>query len=305
MKSLMQRSLDEDEAIESRIVSRSVETAQKRVEGHNFDIRKHLIKYDDVMNKQRQVVYSLRKNTLGVGDIREIIDKDIEEVLEQMVLSTTHEKTPPNEWDWDSLSHDVERVFAFKIQKSTSTTQDDLFNELIDQVHAVLKQKETQAPQKEFFEMVEREIKLRTIDAQWKDHLHNMDQLKEAVGFEGYAQKDPLKEYQKRGFEMFSDMVYMIAELTLRRIFHVQIDVDQNPDEVFARRSQQAINMKHAQAQRLSEQSQGAPNMPGRTQIPNMRTPENITVRRDGDKVGRNDLCPCGSGKKYKKCHGR
>lgn len=307
MKSLMERSLDEDEAIESRIVSRSVETAQRRVEGHNFDIRKHLLKYDDVMNKQRQVIYELRKDVLGAGNIREIVDKDIEEVLEEMVLNNTHEKTAASQWDWESLSRDVERVFGFTVAPQTNTTQDDLFSDLIEQTHKVLEIKEAEAPQKEFFEMVQREIKLRTIDAQWKDHLHNMDQLKEAVGFEGYAQKDPLKEYQKRGFEMFAQMVYMVSELTLRRIFHVSINVDQDPREVFARRSQQAINMKHAEAQRLSDQAQAqaaAPNMPGRTQIPNMKRPENVTVRRTEEKVGRNDPCPCGSGKKYKKCHG-
>ncbi|MCB0272404.1 MAG: preprotein translocase subunit SecA [Bdellovibrionales bacterium] len=304
MKSLMQRSMGEEDAIESRLVSRSVETAQRRVEGHNFDIRKHLIKYDDVMNKQRQVIYTLRKDVLGRGNIREIIDMDLEEVLESMVLTYSHEKTQSAEWDWEGLSHDLERVFGFTAKSQNGKTQEDLFNDLLDQASNLLQQKESQAPQKEFFEMVQREIKLRTIDAQWKDHLHNMDQLKEAVGFEGYAQKDPLKEYQKRGYEMFSEMVYSIKELTLRRIFHVQINVGQDPKEVFARRSQQALNMQHAQAQDLSQAQASAPNMPGRTQIPNMKKPENVTVRRTDDKVGRNDPCPCGSGKKFKKCHG-
>jgi len=302
MKSLMQKSLGEEEAIESKLVSRSLEKAQKRVEGHNFDIRKHLIKYDDVMNKQRKVIYALRKNVLGAGSIKDVVSKDLEEVLETIVLSHTNEQVSSTDWDWEGLSHDIERVFGFEVASQGDKTQDDLFNDLLDQANAILADKTLQVPQEGLFETVQREITLRTIDAQWKDHLHNMDQLKDAVGFEGYAQKDPLKEYQKRGFQMFENMVYKTSELTLRRIFHVQINQEEAPEAMFPKRSNQNLSLEKRSAQEAGQPSnQGG--VPGRTQVPNMRS-ESVTYRRDNDKVGRNDPCPCLSGKKYKKCHG-
>jgi preprotein translocase subunit SecA len=301
MKSIMEKTFDAGEAIESKMVSRSVETAQRRVEGHNFDIRKHLIKYDDVMNKQRQVIYALRKDVLGRADIREVIDQDIEDVVEALILAHSDDKVSADQWEWEGLSANLQRVFGITVEP-LEEDQDGLFTVLLEKVKAKLDEKEQLLDDPNTMRLIEREIKLRTIDAQWKDHLHNMDQLKESVGFEGYAQKDPLNVYQKRGFGMFTDMVYNLKELTLRRIFHVQVNQEQSPEEIFQKRRAQTLNMQRPEQ---NAQEQGAMATPGRTQIPNMKNQPAATIRRDGDKVGRNDPCPCGSGKKYKKCHGQ
>ncbi len=300
----------ENEAIESRIISNSIATAQKRVEGHNFDIRKHLLKYDDVMNQQRKIIYALRKDVLGKADIREVINRDIDDVTEEMILMHT-DRNKPTEWNWTALAEHFQSTFGYPLpitqENFDGTTQEALHELLMPDVRKHLDQRERTLGADEFVKMLEREIKLRTIDSLWKDHLYGMDHLRDAVGFEGYAQKDPLNEYRKRGFDMFAQMISGTKELALQRIFHVQITQEQPPEELFKKRKTGPVTMIHPSA----APTVGAPGpvaggpIPGRTEIPNMRGNEQpVTIRRDEDKVGRNDPCPCGSGKKYKKCHG-
>ncbi|MEZ4846800.1 MAG: preprotein translocase subunit SecA [Bdellovibrionota bacterium] len=299
----------EGEAIESRIISRSIATAQKRVEGHNFDIRKHLLKYDDVMNQQRKIIYALRKDVLGQANIRQVINSDIDDVTEEMILNHT-QKGPSMNWDWSGLNERFMSVFGYELPVNAETfkgtTQEDLHELLMDHTKAHLNEREKSFGNDEFAHMVEREIKLRTIDSFWKDHLYGMDQLRDAVGFEGYAQKDPLNEYKKRGFAMFADVVYGTKEVALQRIFHVQVTQEQAPEEIFEKRKTGPVTMTHASAESTSPKIQASGGaIPNRTEIPNMRGNEQpVTIRRDEAKVGRNDPCPCGSGKKYKKCHG-
>jgi preprotein translocase subunit SecA len=298
----------EGEAIESRIISRSIATAQKRVEGHNFDIRKHLLKYDDVMNQQRKIIYALRKDVLGKTNIRHVINSDIDDVTEEMVINYTERKFPSN-WNWTGMNEYFQSIFGYPLPVNAETfkgtTQEDLHELLMDHVKAHLDEREKSFGNAEFAHMVEREIKLRTIDAFWKDHLYGMDQLRDAVGFEGYAQKDPLNEYKKRGFDMFASVVFGTRETSLQRIFHVQVSQEQAPEEIFGKRDAAPVQMVHPSAETTSPKilAPGG-NIPNRTEIPKMRSNEPVTVRRDEEKVGRNDPCPCGSGKKYKKCHG-
>lgn len=297
----------EGEAIESRIISRSIATAQKRVEGHNFDIRKHLLKYDDVMNQQRKIIYALRKDVLGKTNIRHVINSDIDDVTEEMVLNYTERKFPSN-WNWTGMNEYFQSIFGYPLpvngETFKGTTQEDLHELLMDHVKAHLDEREKSFGKEEFAHMVEREIKLRTIDAFWKDHLYGMDQLRDAVGFEGYAQKDPLNEYKKRGFDMFASVVFGTKETSLQRIFHVQVTQEQAPEEIFGKRSATPVQMVHPSAETTSPKIVAPVGIPNRTEIPKMRSNEPVTVRRDEEKVGRNDPCPCGSGKKYKKCHG-
>jgi preprotein translocase subunit SecA len=297
----------EGEAIESRIISRSIATAQKRVEGHNFDIRKHLLKYDDVMNQQRKIIYALRKDVLGKTNIRHVINSDIDDVTEEMILNYTERKNPSH-WNWNGMNEYFQNIFGYALPVSAETfkgaTQEDLHELLMDHVKGHLNEREKSFGKEEFAHMVEREIKLRTIDAFWKDHLYGMDQLRDAVGFEGYAQKDPLNEYKKRGFAMFAEVVFGTKETSLQRIFHVQVSQEQAPEEIFGKRKSGPVQMVHPTAEPTNPRIQAPAGIPNRTEIPKMRSNEPVTIRRDEEKVGRNDPCPCGSGKKYKKCHG-
>ncbi|MCB0327440.1 MAG: preprotein translocase subunit SecA [Bdellovibrionales bacterium] len=305
--------MKEGEAIEHKMTTKAIEGAQRRVEGHNFDIRKHLIKYDDVMNQQRKVIYALRKDVLGRSSIREVIEQDIAEITEDWVLAYTQPKVQVSQWDWEALSEVVLKVFGhplpYNVENWSDSSQESIHEALIEFGLEKLDEKEKELGDIEFARMIEREIKLRTIDALWKDHLHNMDQLKESVGFQGYAQKDPLNEYKKSGFDMFSEMVYSTKESALTRMFHVQVSNEQDPS-VFKGRKAGPMQMGRGEAPggqggiSAQSSSEGAAAIPGRSQIPNMKQAQAATIRRDGEKVGRNDPCPCGSGKKYKKCHG-
>ncbi len=297
--------MEEGEAIEHPWTSKAIESAQRRVEGHNFDIRKHLLKYDDVMNKQRKIIYALRKDVLGRSDIKDLFRADTEDVIEEMVLAFTIEGKPVEDWDWKSIDENFQRSFEIALPVSAKTlaprTQEGLRDALLAAVIARHEEKEREFGS-ELTRRIEREIKLRTIDTLWKDHLLNMDHLKDAVGFEGYAQKDPLVVYQKKGFEMFSEMIYATKELTVERYFHIQLAKEEVEErqQIFRAPAQQNMVMSHGAAPAMG---QSAANDGGEPQSQRQVAVAG-TMRRQGEKVGRNDPCPCGSGKKYKKCHG-
>jgi len=308
VKNMMDRlGMEDGEAIEHKWTSKAIESAQRRVEGHNFDIRKHLLKYDDVMNKQRQIIYALRKDVLGASDIKEGIKHDIGEVVEELVVGFSIPGKPPEEWDWKGIHENMLRVFDASAPVEASTlspkNQHGLQDVLLAASVARYEEKEREFGP-EFARRIEREVKLRTIDTFWKDHLLNMDQLKEGVGFEGYAQKDPLVVYKKKGFEMFSEMVFTIKEATLERLMHIRIEQEdvEEREELFRKpRPMQNYSMSRGQMPGAAS-PKGQVGAPG---DPQRKTAVAGTIRRDGDKVGRNDPCPCGSGKKYKRCHGR
>ena len=276
--------LEEGEPIEHNLISKAIENAQRRVEGQNFEIRKHLLEFDDVMNTQREVIYKQRREVLGEKDLWPIVDEMIEEVTENVVDEFCGEKTHPDEWNLKGLDDALYRQFLLKYQyvdaDPSSIRSEDIVTTVIDDARAFLRDKEKRYGT-EVMGYVMKMIMLQAIDTHWKDHLLAMDHLKEGIGLRGYGQKDPIREYQREGYEMFMDMVYRIKDDTLEKLSVVQIQTEDD------------VSMMRAQQERDYEMSRGE----------DRKTPE--TVRRKGKKVGRNDPCPCGSGKKYKHCCGK
>ncbi len=280
--------MEEGEPIEHPLINRAVENAQKKVEGHNFDIRKHLLEYDDVMNKQRTVIYDMRREILGSEDLREMVLDFAGEVSEDLAGRFSDEATHPEEWDFDALSTAVYAQFGFRPEIPETERAKLAPSGLADRVRtgaeAFYAKKEAEYGA-DAIRYLERMFLLSTVDALWKDHLLSMDHLKEGIGLRGYAQKDPLKEYQREGFDLFSDLISRIKEESLKRLFHVKVQ----REEEGAERKERAAAPRPARV----VLSRGDIKSAGKT-----------TQKREGVKIGRNDPCPCGSGKKYKKCCG-
>jgi preprotein translocase subunit SecA len=282
--------MEEDQPIEHRLVTKAIENAQRRVEAHNFDIRKHLLEYDNVMNQQREVIYSQRRDVLAGGDLKETVLEMVEEQVEAIVDLYTDEKEHPEDWDLKGLQDAIYQQFAFR-WTGPSPEQDGLKRDrLIELAHQAAKDV-YQKKEEEFGEgtlrYLEKMIMLQSIDHHWKDHLLAVDQLKEGIGLRGYGQKDPRIEYQKEAYQMFVEMLDRIKRDTVEKLFAVQIAREQEVKEMKAERKQTFVLSRGEAAQRGGGETEDG---------------KGVTVRRDGKKVGRNDPCPCGSGKKYKKC---
>ena len=278
--------MEEGEPIEHNLINKAVENAQKKVEAHNFDIRKHLLEYDDVMNKQRTVVYDLRKDVLSGEELRAMVMEMTGELAEELARRFSDAKEYPEQWDVAGLRDATYAQFGYRLdfpeEEVPKLTPESLEERIRSGAEAAYAKKE-QEYGADAMRYLERMFLLSTIDALWKDHLLSMDHLKEGIGLRGYAQKDPLKEYQREGFDLFADLVYRIKEESLKRLFHVKVQREEEgrvaaPPPIAPRR----VNL-----------SQGDLSRAGQT-----------TQRHTKKKVGRNDPCPCGSGKKYKKCHG-
>jgi preprotein translocase subunit SecA len=288
ISSIMDRlGMEEGEPIEHSLVSRGIENAQRKVEGHNFDIRKHLIEYDDVMNKQREVIYSLRRDILDGEGLEEIVENMIDEKVEDLVDRWIDPKEYPEDWDIQGLISSLSRLFGFRAkitpehigEAAFDALNRDTLKEMIrEQVHSAYEEKEKLFG-KEDLEQLERFIMLQIIDNQWVMHLQNMEQMKEGIGLRGYGQLDPLKEYQKEGFGLFEGLMDGIREETLGTLFRIQV-ARRGPAEA-PKKKKKALHMGHGED-----------------------ASEVTTVKRKGKKIGRNAPCPCGSGKKYKKCCG-
>jgi preprotein translocase subunit SecA len=279
--------MEEGEPIEHNLVNKAVENAQKKVEGHNFDIRKHLLEYDDVMNKQRSVIYDMRKEVLSGESLRDTAMEMTDEVSEDLAVRFTEEKGHPEEWDFPALRDAVFSQFGFRLEipegEVQGLTRETLADRIGEGARSAYRKKEEEYGE-DAMRYLERMFLLSTIDALWKDHLLSMDHLKEGIGLRGYAQKDPLKEYQREGFDMFADLVFRMKEESLRRLFHVKVQREEEPARI-ARTTPSAT--------RRVNLSRGDISRAGVT-----------TQRHSSKKVGRNEPCPCGSGKKYKKCCG-
>ena len=280
--------MEEGEPIEHPLINRAVENAQKKVEGHNFDIRKHLLEYDDVMNKQRTVIYDMRREILGSEDLREMVLDFAGEVAEDLAGRFSDETTHPEEWDFEALSTAVYAQFGFRPEipetERAKLTPSDLADRVRTGAEVFYAKKEADYGA-DAIRYLERMFLLSTVDALWKDHLLSMDHLKEGIGLRGYAQKDPLKEYQREGFDLFSDLISRIKEESLKRLFHVKVQ-----------REEEGAEMKE----------RVATPRPARVTLSrgDIKSAGKTTQKRVGVKIGRNDPCPCGSGKKYKKCCG-
>ena len=278
--------IPEGEPIEHGIISKAIENAQKKVEAHNFDIRKHLIEYDDVMNRQREVIYTQRREVLSGEDIPETVAGIVNEMVEDMVASFCPMKTPTSEWDWPRLIEDYLKQFSF-VPELESVDQQKVS---LEDLEATLKNQATDflAAKREDFtpqvmDHLSRILLLQTIDSRWKEHLLAIDHLKEGIGLRGYAQKNPKEEYKREAYSMFMEMMGRIRQDVVLKLFHVQIAREEDVEALEAQqRKQQAI---------LNRVSAGEDT----TKAPKTR---------DEDKVGRNDPCSCGSGKKFKKCCG-
>lgn len=273
---LMERlGMDEDMPIENRIVTRSIENAQKRVEAHNFDIRKHLIDYDDVMNKQRTEIYSFRLEILHGEELQERISIMIEDTVEELLFTYCPEDKHPEEWDIKSLSDNIYGTFSVSVE-ATLKPLEEMRESLLSSIKDIYKKREAEIGS-DMMRYIEKVIMLQVVDTQWKDHLLAMDHLKEGIGLRGYGQRDPLIEYKKEAFDMFADMTARISSEVLSRLFKIQVKKE---DEI-----------KHVQKSQKLIYNQGDGS-------------ESREPAHRGKKIGRNEPCPCGSGKKYKKCCG-
>jgi len=284
--------MEEDEPIEHSMISKAIENAQRKVEGHNFDIRKHLLEYDDVMNKQREVIYGQRREVLKTENVYEIVGDMIDDLVEGVVAGIVHDRTPSEDWDWQSFDEQVAELFNVALNWNKTDRQDLDLDALRDKLRAEVDnayraQEERNRPEQ--MRQLERMILLQMVDTHWKEHLLNMDHLKEGIGLRGYGQKNPLDEYKKEGFNLFLSMIERVKEQTVGTLMRVQIVHD---DEV-ARLEEEQRRKREKELEMAKAAGAGTED----------QTPK--TVRRQEDKVGRNAPCPCGSGKKYKKCCGK
>jgi preprotein translocase subunit SecA len=277
--------IEEGEAITHSMITKSIENAQKKVEAHNFDIRKSLIEYDDVMNKQREVIYTQRREILAGEDIRnsflDMLDDTIEDIAETYCI----EKTPAQEWDWQAIGELAFKCFNLHLdlpQEMLGRLNPTNFRDTLkEQAHAIFQAKVAELGD----ELVDHLIKvmmLQSIDTHWKDHLLNVDHLKEGIGLRGYGQKDPKQEYKKEAYNLFMEMIVRIREEVVERIFWVQVNHEDEIEEIAEeQRSRKLVFNISGDEERHQEPVKSA------------------------KLAGRNDPCPCGSGKKYKKCCGK
>ncbi|MEN6490343.1 MAG: preprotein translocase subunit SecA [Smithella sp.] len=277
ISSIMERvGIEENEPIEHKYISRAIENAQKRVEGQNFDIRKHLLEYDDVMNKQRKVVYEQRKKVLRGENLWNDVEEMVEEITDDFLFEFVDEKKHSEEWNLKGLDEAILKQFNLKlnIMNSSEITSVDAIREHIKQkVQELLRAKE-QNFGKELMDYLLKVIMLQSIDSHWKEHLLSMDHLKEGIGLRGYGQKDPVREYQREGYEMFMEMISQMKKDTLEKLCLVQVQREEEVEEIRHKQKQDYILSRGEDV------------------------PDVQTVKREGHKVGRNDPCPCGSGKK-------
>jgi len=288
--------MEEGVPIESGMVSRSIERAQKQVEGRNFEIRKHLLEYDDVMNKQREAVYRLRRNVLEGKEGREWVLRAAREIVTSLVDSYCPADKHPDEWDHEAFERELKDLFGLTLAQADVSWDTVTRPRLEEAVTATVEQRFEERERTigaDQFRQLERYLILSVLDAQWKDHLLALDHLKEGIGMRAYGQRDPLVEYKRESFELFQEMMERLEDQVVQYLYRVEL-VQAPPQQ--QRRRQVAHREVKAEATGLQGERREAQHSP--------TTGPPTTVRRSTPKVGRNDPCPCGSGKKYKKCHG-
>jgi preprotein translocase subunit SecA len=274
--------IDEGQPIEHKYISKAIENAQKRVEGQNFDMRKHLLDYDDVMNNQRKVIYEQRKKVLRGEDLWSDVEEMVEEITSDLLFEFIGDKSHPEDWNLKSLDDAIFKQFNLRldiVNAKDMNSADALRDYIIEGVQKYLRDKEKEFGP-ELMTYLMKVIMLQAIDTDWKEHLLSMDHLREGIGLRGYGQKDPVREYQREGYAMFMEMISRIKMNTLEKLCLVRIQKEEEVEEIRQKQKQDYV---------LSRGED---------------TPVNQTVKRESEKVGRNDPCPCGSGKKYKKCCG-
>jgi preprotein translocase subunit SecA len=299
VKALMQRlGMEKGVAIESKMVSKRIEGAQKSVEGRNFESRKHLLEYDDVMNKQRETIYGLRRQLMEEPDQREYLLGDTgvaRDLLADLSKQYINPAASPDVWDVENYNIQLDSIYDFNAEAEgidfQNTSSEAAEETIWEKLKVKYAEKESQIGA-EAMRTYERIIMLNIIDAQWKDHLLSIDHLKQGIGLVGYGQKDPLVEYKKQSFDLFQEMLDRIDTTTIRSLFNLQVVTEEPPE-----RLQQRRPMRRPSQLQFTGPNQGAA-------AAGEEAGKVKTITRDQPKVGRNDPCPCGSGKKYKKCCG-
>ncbi len=326
-KSLLSRAgMREGEAIESKLLSRQIERAQRKVEAHNFDIRKNLLEYDDVANDQRKVVYHQRADLMEADEVADAVTAIREEIIANEVALHIPPDSLEEQWDPDGLSQALESDFGVEVDVAKLIAEDktlstdgitDVCIKAANDAYAV-KQEEI-GP--ELMRNVEKQVMLRQLDHHWKEHLAAMDQLRQGIGLRSYAQKNPKQEYKREAFEMFGAMLEQVKRDTISILSRIRVQSEQDLAEMQRQRqaaeelkyrhaaasalgAEQAAASSHGPGQRVADQ--GARQVSSRPRGVQPPAPDNAQpFVRDGRKVGRNEPCPCGSGKKFKQCHGR
>ncbi|MDP6186523.1 MAG: SEC-C metal-binding domain-containing protein, partial [Pseudomonadales bacterium] len=293
------------EAIEHKMINRSIENAQRKVEGHNFDIRKNLLEYDDVSNDQRQVIYQQRRELMDSQDISETIEGLREEVVYDLVAQHIPPQSLIEQWDIGGLELSLQNEFASVqtlgrwLEADEGLDEEGLAARVLAQIEEEYGAKEGRWREAGIdMRLVEKQIMLQILDQRWKEHLASMDQLRQGIHLRAYAQKQPKQEFKRESFELFQDLLQNIKFDVVRMLSRMQIE---NPEEIEAqerlRRAEaaQKMNFQHSQASAGSDQDVPQPKGAAKAE----------TFVREERKVGRNEPCPCGSGKKYKQCHGQ
>jgi len=275
--------MDEDDEIEHKMLTRAIENAQKKVEGNNFGIRKHLLQYDQVMNEQREIIYGERSKVISGADLHENIMTMLRGVIDRAVETYTSESELAEDWEIEKLNENLLPIYhkpaaAISQEDKESLTRDALKNRLFDSASKLYKERETEFTP-EIMRQAERSLMLRIIDQKWMDHIDAMEQMRQSVSLRAYAQRDPLTEYRFQSFDMFEEMTNNIQGDTVRALFNVQV----------ARQQEMQMVQVVKREEMFTNSGDGA-------------AAAKQPVRRQSAKVGRNDPCPCGSGKKYKQC---
>ena len=322
-KALLSRAgMREGEAIESKLLSRQIEKAQRKVEAHNFDIRKNLLEYDDVANDQRKVVYHQRADLMEADEVGDAVSAIREEVIANEVALHIPPESLEEQWDPDGLAKALESDFGIQvdvakiIEEDKTISSEGIAERCVESANEAYAAKEDEVGS-ELLRNVEKQVMLRQLDHHWKEHLAGMDHLRQGIGLRSYAQKNPKQEYKREAFEMFGSMLEQIKHDTISILSRIRIQSEQDLAEMERqRRAAEELKYRHAEASAL-----GQPAAAAAGSAAGMGTPGAAPARRpaapatgqasaqpfvrDGRKVGRNEPCPCGSGKKYKQCHGK
>ncbi len=319
--------VQEGEVIQHPMVTRAIGRAQQRVEGHNFEIRKHLLEYDDVMNQQREVIYSQRLNTLEGGDMRDEVLEIFGDIIDRFIENFTSASEIQEKWDLDGLRESVRRVFLVDVDFSQTDVvtirREELRENLMKAARLAYDRREEQLGP-ELMRRVERLVFLQVIDRQWRDHLYELDRLKEGIGLRAYGQKNPLLEYKSEAFDMFMTMIESIQEDSIQFLFRAQVTAPPQPPAASPEGRAVKPDARAASRAAAPPATEGGPpaqrGATSTTPPPQFGAPSGVRAQHGGDasehvekgtpvtkeeKVGRNDPCPCGSGKKYKKCCGK
>jgi preprotein translocase subunit SecA len=284
--------MEEDEPIEHNMISRAIENAQRKVEGHNFDIRKHLLEYDDVMNIQREVIYQQRREILEGDNVTEVVQDMMEDLVDDVVGQFYQDRIDSEEWDWKGFKAAMEETFHNVPEWSEEERKGLKLDSFREKTLSFVKEAYLAQDEQNGFEtqrQLEKIVLLQIVDTLWKDHLLSMDHLKEGIGLRGYGQKNPLNEYKREGFELFQNVIEAIKRQTVSSLMRVRVVHEEEVE-----RLEEERRRRHEQEQLRMNKSAGAA---GETaQQP---------LRREGEKIGRNAPCPCGSGKKFKRCCGK